>query len=316
MASRIVEREGRAYLLEDGKVVKSAASASELLPESETPTEVDFSVGDRVEADGKLGKVVSKMNTLYGQQYGVRHDDGDAFSYYAEHLAASEVEEPTYESPIDQILAEADAFEGMPADTLDQITSKEATGRELNLRSKALITDSQISLSDRVKLDAVIAGTQVDLDFLANDKEAALISAYNEEERVSSTQTLLDNPTFGVSEFSTDDASWLGDVADDMEREAGERDYDTILTEAAVNLVEDMPEGLLKDDDTVEEQSHTLFLEKSAGLDEDTKAAKLLTFKDTLRTARYNRLEELKTASVEDVEEDEDGLGDDSALFM
>jgi hypothetical protein len=315
MASKIVEREGRAYLLEDGKVVKSAASASELLPESETSPEETFSVGDRVEADGQLGRVVSKVNTIYGPQYGVRHDDGEAFSYYAEDIKTSEVEVPTYESPVDQILAEADSFEAMPADTVDQITAKEKVGRELNLRSKALITDDKLPLSDRVKLDAVVAGTQVDLDYLANDKENALVSAFEDEQRVTSTQTLLDNPTFGVSEFSTDDASWLGDVADDMEREAGERDYDTLLTEAAVRLVEDMPEGLLRDDDTVEEQSHTLFLEKAAGLDEDTKAEKLLTFKDTLRTARFNRLEDLKESAVEP-EEDEDGLGDDSALFI
>lgn len=312
MASKIVEREGRAYLLEDGKVVKSAAIASELLPESETQPE--FSVGDRVEADGKLGKVVSKMDTIYGLQYGVREDDGEAFSYYSEQLTASEVEEPVYDSPITAILTEADEYEALPADTLDQIESKSARARELNLRAKALITDPKLPLADRVKLDAVVSGTQVDLDYLASDKEAALISEH-EGYLKDQPKFEVDSSTFGVSEFSQDDASWLGDSADEAEREAAEVDHDTALTEAAVKLVEEMNPGLLADDDIVMEQSHNRFLEVTAGLDEDTKAEKLLGYNDQVRTARYNRLEELKEAAA-DPEADEDELGDDSALFL
>lgn len=315
MTNRIVEREGRAYLLEDGKVVKSAATASELLPESETSTEVAFSVGDRVEADGALGRVVSKMNTILGTQYGVRQDDGEAFSFFAEDLKLSEVEEPVFESPVDQILAEADTFEAMPADTLDQITAKQQTGRELNLRAKAFITDKNLALSDRVKLDAVVAGTQVDLDYLANDKEAAQIAAYEDERKVADTAVLIDEPTFGVSSFSTDDASWLEDVADQAEAEFAATDYDTLITEAGIKLVEKMDEGLLADDDTFEEQSHNLFLAKTAGLDEDAKAEKLLKYKDTLRTARFNRLEELKEAALDD-DSDEVADSDPSDLFL
>jgi hypothetical protein len=316
MASRIVEREERAYLLEDGKVVKSASTASELLPESETAPV--FSVGDRVEADGKLGKVVSKMATILGDQYGVRHDDGEAYSYYGESLKTSEVEEPIFESAIDQILSEADNFEAMASDTLEQIESKEEVGRELNLRAKALVTDDKLPLSDRVKLDAVISGTQVDLDYLANDKEAALLSAYEDERKTAATQVSIDEPTFGVSQFTTDDASWLGDVADEAEKEAvaNLQEADTNLTSTAVKLVEGMEPGLLADDDTVEAQSHALFLEVTAGMDEDEKAEKLLSYKDQVRTARFNRLEELKEAALDPETEDEDELGDDSALFL
>jgi hypothetical protein len=315
MASRIVEREGRAYLLEGGKVVKSAASASELLPESETPPV--FSVGDRVEADGSLGKVVSKMNTIYGEQYGVRQDDGEAYSFYAESLKHSETEEPRYESPIDQILAEADTFEAMPSDTLDQIEAKSEVGRELNLRAKALITDDKLPFTERVKLDAVVSGTQVDLDYLANDKESALLSAYEDEQKIKATSVTIDEPTFGVSSFTTDDASWLEDAAEDAEREvqANLSGADATLVETAVKLVEGMPEGLLRDDDTVEAQSHALFLEVTAGMDEVEKAKKLLVYKDNVRTARYNRLEELKEAALDPDVEDDD-LGDDAGLFL
>lgn len=313
MAARIVEREGHAYLLEDGKVVKSAATASELLPESETtPT---FSVGDRVEADGKLGKVVSKMATIYGEQYGVRYDDGDAYSFYAENLKVSEVEEPVFESAIDAILAEADEYETMPSDTLQQIEAKEAVGRELNLRSKALITDDKLPFADRVKLDAVVSGTQVDLDFLADDKENAILSEHQDYLK-NQPKFEIDSANFGVSSFSTDDASWLGDAADEAEAEFAATDYDTNLTEAAVTLVENMEEGLLRDDDTVMAQSHATFLAKTAGMDEDTKAEKLLKFNDQINIARHNKLEELKEAALDPEVEDDDELGDDSALFL
>lgn len=315
MASKIVEREGRAYLLEDGKVVKSAATASELLPESETPTE--FSVGDRVEADGKLGKVVSKMSTIYGLQYGVREDDGEAFSYYPEQLNVSEAEEPVFESPVSAILAEADEYEALPADSLDQIDAKSARARELNLRAKALITDPKLPLADRVKLDAVVSGTQVDLDYLENDREAALISEH-EDYLKEQPKFEVDSTTFGTSEFSTDDASWLEDSAADAETEAAAQldGADDKLVETATSLVEGMEEGLLHDDDTVMAQSHARFLEVTAGLDEDSKADKLLKFNDQIRTARYNRLEELKEAALDPEAEDEDELGDDSSLFF
>jgi hypothetical protein len=312
MASKIVEREGRAYLLEDGKVVKSASTKAELLPESPTP--IEFSVGDRVEADGKLGKVVSKMNTIYGLQYGVREDDGEAYSYYTEQLAASEVEEPVYESPIHAILTEADEYETLPSDTVDQITAKSARARELNLRAKALASDSKLSLADRVKLDAVVSGTQVDLDYLADDKENALLSEH-EEYLAGQPKYEVDASNFGSSEFSQDDASWLGDVADEAEAEFAARDQDVELTEAAVKLVEGMNPGLLSDDDIVMEQSHNLFLEVTAGLDDDTKADKLLAFNDNVRMARTARLEDLKEAVV-DPETDEEDLGDDSDLFL
>lgn len=316
MASRIVEREGRAYLLEGGKVVKSASTASELLPESETEDTPTFSVGDRVEAGGKLGKVVSKMTTIYGEQYGVRDDDGEAFSFYAEDLKLSDVELPTYESPVEQILAEADAFEGMPSDTMQQIEAKEEVGRELNLRAKALVTDDKLPFTERVKLDAVVSGTQVDLDYLANDKEAALLSAY-EEEQASRPKLSIDSENFGVSSFTTDDASWLAEAADEAEAEEAERlsSAGDDLTSAAVELVERMDEALLSDDDTVMAQSHSLFLAKTAGMDEDSKAEKLLAFNDQVRTARYNRLEELKEAAL-DPENDEVDDSDLSDLFL
>ena len=312
MASKIVEREGRAYLLEDGKVVKSAATVAELSPESETPPV--FNVGDRVEAGGKLGKVVSKMNTIYGEQFGVRDDEGEAFSFYAEDLSPSEEPEPVYDSPVDSILVEADAFEGMPADTLEQIEAKEAKGRELNLRARALVTDDKLPITERVKLDSVISNTAVDLDYLANDKENAILSAH-QDELAAMPKFEIDSSVSGTSEFTTDDASWLGEVADQMEAEAGEIDHDTLLTEAAVDLIEKMEPGLLADDDTVMEQSHATFMAVTAGLDEDTKADKLLKFNEQIRTSRYERLEDLKEAAL-DPEEDEDELGDDSSLFL
>lgn len=317
MAARIVEREGRAYLLEDGRVVKSAATADELLPESETEAPPVFSVGDRVEADGKLGKIVSKMATIYGEQYGVRSDDGEANSFYSESLKHSETEEPTYESPIDAILAEADAYETMPSDTIDQINAKEAIAREINLRARAIASDSKLALSDRVKLDAVVSGTSVDLEYLKNDKEAALISAFEEEQK-NLPKVSIDAPTFGGSEFTTEDASWLEDVAEEAEKEAVANlaTADTTLTETAVKLVDGMEPGLLADDDTVQEQSHALFLEITSGMDDDAKAEKLLKYNDEVRTARFNRLEELKEAAADPDEDDGDELGDDSALFL
>lgn len=317
MAARIVNREGRAYLLEDGRVVKSAATSDELLPESDTEAPPEFSVGDRVEADGKLGKVVSKMATIYGEQYGVRSDDGEANSFYSESLKHSETEEPTYESPIDAILAEADTYEAMPSDTVDQITAKEAIARELNLRARAIASDSKLALSDRVKLDAVVSGTSVDLEYLANDKEASLISAFEEEQK-NRPKVSIDAPTFGGSEFTTEDASWLDEVAEEAEKEAAANlaTADTTLTETAVKLVDGMEAGLLSDDDTVQEQSHALFLEITSGMDEDEKAEKLLKYNDEVRTARFNRLEELKEAAADPEVDDGDELGDDSALFL
>ena len=316
MATKIVEREGRHYLIEDGKVTKTAFSASELLPESETEDAPTFSVGDRVEAGGKLGKVVSKMTTIYGEQYGVRDDDGEAASFYAEDLKLSDVELPTFESPTEQILSEADEFEAMPSDTLEQIEAKEEVGRELNLRAKALVTDDKLPFSERVKLDAVVSGTQVDLDYLANDKEAALVSAFEAEE-AAKPKVSIDSENFGVSSFTTDDASWLGDAADEAEAEFTARIVaaDDSLTETAVELVEKMDEGLLRDDDTVMAQSHALFLEATAGMDEDTKAEKLLSFNDQVRTARFNRLEELKEAAL-DPENDEVDDSDLTDLFL
>lgn len=312
-STRIVERDGKAYEVEgsgpDMRVIRVAESASELLPETDKPAEI--ALGDRVEADGKLGVVAGRMETVYGSTFTVRFDDGESEAFFPEALKHSDTEAPEPTSAIDGLLAEASEYEALESDTLDQVNEKLARGRELNLKAKALASASELDLSSRAKLDQIVTSTTVDLSDLAEQHENLVLaenSDYLEERRLNKGVEFL--PT---SDFSREDSSWLSVVADEAEEEAANVDWDARLTEAAVKLAEGLGPNIANDDEAVSAQTHFAFEE--LGADESLRES----FAEKVQVARVNRiadLEEEERVSKEAATQAEAEIEDNDPNFL
>lgn len=297
MASRIVERDGTAYLIEDGKVVRTASTAAELAPEFTPPSEIK--VGDRVEAGGKLGKVVAKGADIYGDSLVVRHDDNETIAYDPEDVKVSDAEEIAFATPLDEIVAAADEYEAMPSDSFEQVQAKLATARALDLRVRALASDSRLPLSDRIKLDSIVSSTTVDIHDLSQEVDDLLI-AENEQYLASQPRYEISEEIGGTSDWTREDASWLDAVAAEAEAEAAEVDWDAVMTSVAVDVVENVN---LEEEVTVMAAARTAYEEVRSD-DEHWPA-----LVEKVRVARVNKMVEddkqerlAKEAAVRDEE--------------
>jgi hypothetical protein len=291
MSTRIVERGDRAYEVEgdgpDMRVVRVASTAAELLPETEDkPAEI--ALGDRVEADGKLGVVTASADTIYGPTLTVHYDDGESESFFPEDIKISDTEAPEPATPIDGLLAEAAEYEAMPDDTLEQVTEKLARGRELNLRAKALASASELDLSLRAKLDQIVTSTTVDQEDLKEAHENLALAEntdYFEERRANKDVEVLQG-----SSFSPEDASWLGLAADEAEADAAEVDWELNLTATADTMTGQMTEEVANDDELVAAQIESAI--DQLGIDESLRES----FTEKVQVARVNRIADLESA--------------------
>jgi len=171
-------------------------------------------VGARVEADGRLGTVVAKLDTIYGDTIAVRFDgDGEVESFYPEQVSLSSEEPVEYESAIAELLADHEAHEALAGETLEEVRAKLASAGALKLRARALVTDDKLPLSDRVKLDSVISATAVDEADLTED-EFLLASAQDRPERHYDRFEI--DASIGGGAIGRDDGSWIGVVDDDF----------------------------------------------------------------------------------------------------
>lgn len=161
----IIKENGKLYNIDEETGLVTEASLIEE-PEEVVVTEEyaeDFRTGDRVAVDNEEGTIISIISSIYGPAYGVLFDDGGVDEYPEDKLARVETEEPDYETPVKEVLARYATYETLPSYTRDEIEVKIEEARNLNLRAKALITDSKLSFSDQVELDRVVLSTGTDL---------------------------------------------------------------------------------------------------------------------------------------------------------
>jgi len=292
----IVQENGRYYQIDEETGLVTEAKAEDL-PEgaeviSADDLQEEFRIGDRVEADGALGEIVSITSSVYGPAFGVRFDDGGVDEYPEMALKRSAVEKPDFETPVDEVLQRFEAYQNMPALTNDEIDRKEKEARWLNLRARALCTDSKLAFSSQNDLHHVVLVTREDLNDIDTLREQ---SADNQEYVASFNRYKV------ASEFSgyggalgmKGDASWLDNALEGMEVV---ETTDTNLAARATEVVASLSREQLENDETV--QIAASYQRDYLQLDDD-QARK---FSSYLESARQERLKEPqeKVASTTD----------------
>lgn len=255
----VVEDGGKAYLVENGRVVAAAANKENLLTatskdcdcscegcadgehchngkcegkEKDSATVEAIQIGDRVEYDGKLGHVISSIQTVYGDLFGVRFDDGNFENAFPEQLAHSEIEDtPQYDNAIDEILNEFEAYQTSSRDTTEEVQAALKSARALNVRAKALMTDPTLPFGEQVKVDQVITATASDLMTLKEDED--LLLSHSDYVR-GQPRYVLPEEVFPTQRWAREDASWLEVEANEAEAEVEAIDWDAYLTTEAV----------------------------------------------------------------------------------
>lgn len=137
-----------------------------------------------------------------------------------------------------------------------------AVARDLNLRAKALITDSKLSLSDQIELDRIVLATGTDLlDFKTIRDSAEANKEYMDQFEKSRFELAGDFQT-GASVGATDDISWVNDYFTDIEETT-----DADLAVAATEMVNNLSIEQLQDE-TVLQISSAFRLEGLAATEE------------------------------------------------
>lgn len=256
----------------------------------------DFRTGDRVTVDGEEGTIVSIISSVYGPAFGIAFDDGSVDEYPEEKLSRAETEEPDYETPLKEVQARFAAYEVLPAYTRGEIEAKSDEARNLNLRAKALITDSKLSYAEQMELDRIVLTTGTDLeDFkVLRDAENA-----NEDyiRQFEGSRFELASEFRNVARVgAADDASWVDNAFVDIEET-----NDADLAVAAQQLVDNLTVEQLQDEEFVAMAS-SFPLEYLAATEEQT--AKFASY--------VKEASEKKIADYEPVEEtvDESDLDD------
>lgn len=244
----IIKENGKLYNIDEETGLVTEASSVE------TPEEVieaeelrdELRIGDRVTVGQEEGTIVSIISSVYGPAFGVRFDDGGLDEYPEERLARVETPEPDYETPVKEVLSRYEVYETLPSYTRDEIEAKIAEARHLNLRAKALITDSKLAFSDQVELDRVVLATGTDLLDFKTLKD----SAEANEEYLSGFQGAQFEmaPQFKntASYGATDDASWVDSAFHDIEETT-----DADLAVTAQEMVNRLSVEQLNDAETV-----------------------------------------------------------------
>jgi hypothetical protein len=263
---------------------------------------VTITVGTRVNVAGKLGKVFSQVEGVYGTVFGVRFDDGLFGEYLDDVIEASVEEEINYATPAEAVVAEFKTYEELPGITSDEVESKTAKARDLNLRAKALVTDSKIPFAAQVELDRIVTATASDVMDLER-----LSSLMAEEDLPEYPRYQLDSEfktaeTLGVKGGS----SWLEDleVEDPSIR-------DNHLASTAVSVVSSFTREQLEDEQFMAIARQ--LQERALDLHDDESRDKFARLLEDARQTELAKTPE-KTASVD--EEDNIDDFDASHLFM
>lgn len=253
--AHIIEEKGRAYLIQNNRVMAVAQNKEDLLPKEEGPIQID----DRVEAAGKLGYVTLLWDTMYGKAASVRLDSGEYESVYVDelkHSAAPPIVQ--YASAVANLVAEFEEYKQMGVDTVEEIDRKEVRARQIATKAKALASDSKLPFSDRVKVGSISTVTSTDPVFLAEERVRLL--QRDEESPLPRYQSQVAE---GSSRFSREDISWIEEEAEVADLPDEWRDK---LVRRATRLVERLSVRALDDGEFMQEVTTNSLAEIASGL--------------------------------------------------
>jgi hypothetical protein len=236
----IVQEDGRTYKIENGRVVEASLHQ----PAAERVVVEDkFALEERVEVDGKLGRIAFKAQGLYGPVIGVLLDSGETEAHLVSNVKKSAESAPDYETPIEELIARFDAYGQLVAYTLEEIETKEQEALAINRRAKALATDKKNPLSTTVKLDTIVSATGTDAIDLRERK--MLARSVHARATAPANKWSAGGPVMG----GRDDASWLQRAAQEMKTDSEFDDEDGHLAHIATAMVAQLsPKQLLNAD--------------------------------------------------------------------
>lgn len=243
---KVIEENGKVYTIDDsGLVVEAKEAEQKTASVEDTP----LALNERVEVEGRLGKIISRIPSVYGMVLGIRFDDGSTSEYIEEDVRRSKEEPLRFDTPIDQVKADWDKYQELPSYTLEQIESKARLARSLNVTAKALVTDSRTSLSDQVLLDGVVITTGTDLlDFKDQTERLTVGDTYNEK----MPKYQIPTQVVGDTEFTQSDASWLALAAEDTEHLYSDFNWDSHLAAEALKATAKLTAEQLDSDDFID----------------------------------------------------------------
>lgn len=311
---RIVTENGKRYEIDDNGMVVSATTVQVDNDAQVQPVEQPLALHERVEVEGRLGKVVTRaVPTVYGPTVGIRFDDGDVGEYLQEHVARSEEEAIRYDQPLDQVRADWEAYQELPAYTVDEVDDKAKAARGINITAKALVTDKRTSFADQLVLDEMVLTTGTDLyDLKAKQDQLTLTGGEGWLE--AQPKYRLPEEIVNSTSRSSEDVSWLLVAADDAANEADTFEWDQHLSNEALRATSRLTEEQLESDD---------FMAAVQSYREDTMPVgydngKRELFASLLEQARTAALDECRataTARVASVQEELEDFND-AQLFL
>lgn len=315
MTMKTVTENGTVYHIDDNGMVRTTSVENEAtteVPDLEFTAE-PLRIGDRIEAEGKLGKVATRSPSVYGDSIGVKFDDGTFEEYLASDLERTAEDEIVYDKPIDEVRADWTTYQTLPEYTLEDVDNKAAIARRLNVTAKALITDSRTPLGDRIDLDHIVLVTGTDLYDLREKAERITVDDHSDYLE-SLPKYEMDSEFQPYTSRSKEDVSWLMAMAEDATEELGNIDWTQHLTDEALKATARL---------TAEQLENDQFMQAVAGYREDAMPmgfddGKRSEFKTLLEEARQVALNERKAQRVAKTAAVEDDLADfdASALFL
>lgn len=309
----IIEDSGKYYLIEDGKVVKAAASKEELQEAVETLktdgytlvpqadlAEFEKLLGEPVRVKDKLGRLVAATPSMYGYALAVEFEDGSVDEFAPEEVESVPTETPVFANRLDEIRHAVVEYRKMPAYTEEELNEQLAEGRKINLMARSIMRGEKLASGELFELDQIATETQIDIDNAKASRELLRESA-GEDYLKQFNQYKLDEtfhyaPTLG----SNSDASWLGDIEDVDVAEASDGDLATRATEMVAHFNREQ----LADDE---------FLQEAVNLQRgylNLSGDRLQAFTNLVESARNEKLAEpepeVKQAAAEESLDDFD----------
>lgn len=287
---KVIEENGKLYTIdEDSGLVVEAKEAEQKVASTEDQT--PLALNERVEIEGRLGKVISRIPSVYGMVLGVRFDDGSTDEYIEDEVRRSTEQPMRFDTPIDQVKSDWDKYQELPSYTLEQITGKSRLARSLNVTAKALVTDQRTSLSDQVLLDSIVISTGTDILDMKDQTERLTV---DENYAENMPQYSIPSEIVGGSEFIQSDASWIALAAEDTSEYHSNFNWDSHLAAEALKATAPLDTEQLESDE---------FIEAVAGFREDAMPVGYnqelsLRFRDLLEEARKERLSERSAAKL------------------
>lgn len=310
MDMKTIEENGKVYLLDEetGLVVEAKDAEQKTASVKET---IELALNERVEVDGRPGKVVSRIASIYGMVLGIRFDDGSFDERLEDEVTASTQEAMRFDTPIDQVKADWEKYQEMPAFTEEQLDAKARLARSLNITAKALVTDKRTSLSDQVILDGVVVVTGTDLIDIKEQIERVTVG---DSYVTSMPQYAYPNEVAASSEFSRSDASWLSLSADEAENDTNDFNWDSHLSNEALKATSRLEDEQLKSDDFMDAVADF----REAAMPVGFNAEHRDKFRALLTEARKDALTERASAKLSRVAAVKEELADfnDAQLYL